>query len=65
MINAIKSLNSSCRRINNSREVFPSDQALLKSIYLATLKITAKWTMRYKDWGMILGQLQIMYEGRI
>lgn len=63
--NTIESLNSSYRRLNKSRTVFPSDQALLKSIYLATLKITAKWTMRYRDWGMILGQLQIMFEGRI
>ena len=63
--NAIESLNSSYRRINKSRTVFPSDQSLLKSMYLATLKITEKWTARYKDWGMILGQLQIMFEGRI
>ena len=63
--NTIESLNSSYRRLNKSRTVFPSDQALLKSIYLATLKITAKWTTRYRDWGMILGQLQIMFEGRI
>ncbi len=63
--NTIESLNSSYRRLNKSRTVFPSDQAFLKSIYLATLKITAKWTVRYKDWGMILGQLQIMYKGCI
>jgi len=63
--NTIESLNSSYRRLNKSRTVFPSDQALLKSIYLATLKITTKWTTRYRDWGMILGQLQIMFEGRI
>lgn len=63
--NAIESLNSGYRRLNKSRTVFPSDQSLLKSIYLATLKITEKWTMRHRDWGLILGQLQIMFEGRI
>jgi len=63
--NTIESLNSSYRRINKSRTVFPGDQSLLKSIYLATVKITSKWTMRYKNWGLILGQLQIMFEGRI
>lgn len=63
--NAIESLNSGYRRLNKSRSVFPSDQSLLKSMYLATLKITAKWTMRYRDWGIILGELQIMFEGRI
>jgi len=63
--NTIESLNSSYRRINKSRTVFPGDQSLLKSIYLATVKITSKWTMRYKNWRLILGQLQIMFEGRI
>jgi len=53
--NTIESLNSSYRRINKSRTV----------IYLATVKITSKWTMRYKNWSLILGQLQIMFEGRI
>lgn len=62
---AIESLNSSYRRINKSRTVFPSDQSLLKNIYLATKKITAKWTIRYKNYGLILGQLQIMFDGRI
>lgn len=63
--NAIESLNSSYRRLNKSRTVFPSDQSLLKSIYLATLKVTAKWTTSYHNWGVIFGQLQIMFEGRI
>jgi len=39
--NTIESLNSSYRRINKSRTVFPGDQSLLKSIYLATVKITS------------------------
>jgi len=60
--NTIESLNSSYRRINKSRTVFPGDQSLLKSIYLATVKITSKWTMRYKT-GFDTGQLQIMFEG--
>lgn len=63
--NAIESLNSGYRRLNKSRTVFPNDQSLLKSIYLATLKITAKWTMHYREWGSTLGQLQIMFDGRI
>jgi putative transposase len=43
-INAIESLNSEYRRLNKSRSVFPSDQSLLKSMYLATLKITEYYT---------------------
>jgi putative transposase len=63
--NTIESLNSSYRRLNKNRTVFPSDQSLMKSIYLATQKITKKWTSIYHNWGLILGQLEIMFEGRI
>ena len=42
--NAIESLNSSYRRLNRQRSVFPSSQALLKALYLATFEIVKKWT---------------------
>ena len=38
--NAIESLNSSYRRLNRQRSVFPSDVALLKALYLATFQGT-------------------------
>ncbi|MDR1828302.1 MAG: IS256 family transposase [Methylobacteriaceae bacterium] len=62
--NAIESLNSSYRRLNRSRSVFPHETALLKALYLATVGITGKWTMPLRDWGKIRGELEIMYEGR-
>lgn len=34
--NAIESLNSTYRKLNRQRSVFPSDTALLKALYLAT-----------------------------
>ena len=42
--NTIESLNSVYRKLNNQRSVFPSDTALLKSLYLATFEATKKWT---------------------
>ena len=38
--NSIESLNSSYRRLNRQRSVFPSSQALLKALYLATFEAT-------------------------
>ena len=35
--NAIESLNSTYRRLNRARSVFPSDMAFLKSLYLITM----------------------------
>ena len=40
--NAIESLNSTYRRLNRPRSVFPSDQALIKALYLATFEATKK-----------------------
>ncbi len=63
--NAIESLNSTYRRLNRQRSVFPSDTALLKALYLATFEATKKWTMQIQNWGKIYGELSIMYEGRL
>jgi putative transposase len=63
--NAIESLNSTYRRLNSQRSVFPSDTALLKSLYLATFEATKKWTLPLRNWGKVYGELSIMYEGRL
>ena len=63
--NAIESLNSTYRKLNRQRSVFPSDQALLKALYLATFEATKKWTMPMRNWGQVYGELSIMYEGRL
>ena len=63
--NAIESLNSQYRRINSGRPVFPSEDALRKALYLATQNIIKKWTTRIRDWGQIISELSVMYEGRI
>jgi len=63
--NVIESLNSQYRRLNNSRSVFPSDDALKKALYLSTLNITKKWTMKIHNWGMIYGELSVHFEGRL
>ena len=63
--NAIESLNSTYRKLNRQRSVFPSDTALLKALYLATFEATKKWTMSIRNWGLVYGELSIMYEGRL
>ena len=63
--NAIESLNSTYRRLNSQRSVFPSDMALLKALYLATFEATKKWTMPLRNWGKVYGELAIMYDGRL
>jgi transposase-like protein len=47
--NAIESLNATYRKLNRQRSVFPSDQALLKALYLATFEATKKWSMPIRN----------------
>ena len=63
--NAIESLNSTYRRLNRQRSVFPSDTSLLKALYLATFEATKKWTLPLRNWGKVYGELSIMFEGRL
>ena len=63
--NTIESLNRSYRKYTKMKSVFPSDESLMKCLYLATLNITKKWNGRYRNWDLILGELSIMFEGRI
>ena len=63
--NAIESLNSTYKKLNRQRTVFPSDRALLKALYLATLQATKKWTQNIRNWGKVYGEFSIIYEGRL
>ena len=63
--NAIESLNSTYRKLNRQRSVFPSDTALLKALYLATFEATKKWTVTIRNWAQVFGELSIMYNGRL
>ena len=60
-----KYLNSTYRKLNRQRSVFPSDTALLKALYLATFEATKKWTTTIRNWAQVYGELSIMYKGRL
>ncbi|WP_339005605.1 IS256 family transposase [Fusobacterium animalis] len=62
--NAIESLNSTYKKLNRQRTVYPSDKALLKVLYLSTMEATKKWSQSLRNWGKVYGEFSIMYEGR-
>ena len=62
--NAIEGFNRQLRKVTKSRTVFPSDDSLLKMLYLAIMYITKKWTGHRQDWGQIHSQLEIYFEER-
>jgi len=48
--NAIESLNYSLRKIIKGRGVFPSDESIIKLLYLGLQNVAKKWTMPIRDW---------------
>jgi len=63
--NIIEGLHRQFRKVTKTKSVFPNDESLRKMLYLASLNITKKWTMRYRNWDSVLNQLTIMFEERV
>ena len=63
--NTIESLNRQFRKYTKTKSVFPTDMSLLKCLYLSVKNISKKWTSPYQNWGPILSELSIMFDGRI
>ena len=62
--NTIEGFNRQLRKVTKSKTVFPSDDSLLKMLYLAMMDITKKWTGHRQDWGQH-AQLEIFFEERL
>lgn len=63
--NIIENLNGKIRKYTRNKMSFPTDEALLKSVFLALNESTKKWTMPIRDWGLILNQFLLIFEGRL
>jgi len=63
--NLIENLNGKIRKYTKNKMSFPTDEAVLKSVYLALKEATKKWTTSIKNWGIILNQFSLLYEERL
>ena len=63
--NIIEGLNRQFRKLRKTKSSFPNDTSLEKILYLASMNIIKKWTQRYRNWDMVLGQLNIEFEERL
>lgn len=63
--NSIENFNRGLRKVTKSKSIFPTDDALFKSIYLAMMDITKKWSGKAWNWGQTLDQLMIYFGDRI
>jgi len=63
--NLIEGYHRQLRKVTKGKSIFPTDESLTKMLYLATMDVTKKWTMRVQNWGMILSQLTIYFPERV
>jgi len=59
--NALEGFNRQLRKYTKKRTIFPTDDSLRKSLYLATDIITVKWTSPISNWGTTLACLEIVF----
>ena len=63
--NTIESYHRQLRKVTKSKSIFPSDEALLKMLYLATQDVLRKWTGRVQNWGLILLQFSVFFPEKV
>lgn len=60
--NAIESLHSQFRKVTKTKLIFPTDDSLLKMLYLACGNISRRWTRTYANWDSVVSQLNIVFD---
>jgi len=63
--NAIENFNRQLRKVTKTKGAFVSDDALIKQLYLVTMRIVEKWTMPIQGWGSILMSLMVYFGDRV
>jgi len=63
--NIIENLNGKVRKYTKNKTSFPTDEAVMKSVFLAVNETTKRWTMPIRDWGIILNQFLIIFDDRL
>ena len=63
--NLIENLNGKIRKYTKNKLSFPTDDALMKSVFLAINEATKKWSMPIHNWGIIMNQFLAIFEKRV
>lgn len=63
--NTLEGFNRQLRKVTKTKSIFPTDDALRKSLYLATVDIMKKWSMPIPNWAQTIAQFSIVFDGRL
>lgn len=59
--NIVESLNNTLRKSVRNRGHFPTEESLMKVLYLAIKLVSKKWTMPIRDWKLALNRFAILF----
>jgi transposase-like protein len=63
--NTVEGYHRQIRKYTKTKGAFTSDMALMKMIYLTTMRITKKWSSPLQNWALTIQQLKIKFGERI
>lgn len=63
--NAVEGFHRMLRKFTKTKTIYPTDDAVRKSVYMSIQEISKKWSMPIRDWGTIIGQLIIFFDDRM
>lgn len=63
--NAVESVHRQLRKVTKNKAVFPTDESLVKMLFLAIRDVSKKWTMPIPGWKTIVSHLSIAYGDRL
>jgi len=63
--NTIESVNRQIKKVTKNKAAFPTEQSVIKSVYLAITYASKKWTTRVRNWSRIYPQLMVFFKERL
>lgn len=63
--NTVEGYHRQLRKVTKTKTAYPTDEALVKIIYLATMEIHKKWNMPVRNWKSCISQLAIYFSDRL
>lgn len=63
--NAVESVHRQLRKVTKNKAIFPTDESLIKMLFLAVRDVSKKWTMPLHGWKTIISHLSIAYGDRL
>lgn len=62
--NVIENLNRNVRKFTKNKTMFPTDEAVIKAVYLAVQNVSKIWTINIRNWSIVASQFLILYPER-